>query len=101
MGYFRFRRSIKLLPGIRLNIGKKSSSVSVGVRGAHVTFGKTGTRTTVGVPGTGLSYTQVSPNHDEAGPSDGQTATSTRSPLGGLVLLLVIGLIAAAMFGSH
>ena len=46
---FRFRRSIKILPGIRLNFGKRGVSTSIGVRGAHVTFGKTGTRTTVGL----------------------------------------------------
>jgi Protein of unknown function (DUF4236) len=53
MGYFRFRRSIKILPGIRINVGKRSASVSLGVRGAHVTLRPGHTvRTTVGVPGT-------------------------------------------------
>jgi len=56
---FRFHRSIRLLPGIRLNFGKHGVSTSIGVRGAHVTFGASGTRTTVGLPGTGLSYTHV------------------------------------------
>jgi hypothetical protein len=56
---FRFHRSIKLLPGIRLNFGKRGVSTSIGVRGAHVTFGKTGTRTTVGLPGSGLSFTHL------------------------------------------
>jgi Protein of unknown function (DUF4236) len=59
MGYFRFRRSIKLLPGIRWNIGKKSTSVSFGVRGLNYTLGTKGSRTTVGIPGTGISYTNV------------------------------------------
>ena len=45
---FRFRRSIKILPGVRLNFGKRGISTSIGIRGAHVTVGKTGTRTTVG-----------------------------------------------------
>jgi hypothetical protein len=56
---FRFRRSIKLVPGIRLNFGKRGISTSIGVRGAHVTFGNSGTRTTVGLPGSGLSYTHL------------------------------------------
>src|SRR5271163_2487073 len=59
MGYFRFRRSFKILPGVRWNIGKKSSSISLGGRGCHYTIGPSGTRTTVGLPGTGLSYTSV------------------------------------------
>jgi hypothetical protein len=58
MGFFRFRRSIQILPGIiRFNFGKRGVSTSIGVRGAQVTFGRTGTRTAVGLPGSGLSYT--------------------------------------------
>lgn len=55
---FRFRKTIKVAPGVRINLGKKGASVSVGKRGANVTVGKTGVRTTVGAPGTGLSYTK-------------------------------------------
>src|ERR1700719_417309 len=62
---FRFHRSIKILPGIGLNFGKRGVSTSVGVRGAHVTFGKTGTRTTVGLPGSGFSYTHLDKPHHE------------------------------------
>lgn len=54
---FNFRKSFKIAPGVRLNVGKKGiSSVSVGGKGARVSVGKKGTRTTVGIPGTGLSY---------------------------------------------
>jgi hypothetical protein len=35
MGFFRFRRSIKLFPGVRWNFGKKSSSLSIGGRLMH------------------------------------------------------------------
>jgi hypothetical protein len=56
---FRFRRSISVLPGVRINIGKTGASVSAGVRGARVTFGRAGTRATVGIPGTGASYTHT------------------------------------------
>lgn len=54
---FRFRKSIKILPGIRLNVGKKGiNSVSVGGRGATTNIGKHGTLTTYSIPGTGISY---------------------------------------------
>jgi len=59
MGFFRIRSTVRILPGVSINLGKKGASVSVGVRGAHVTIGPTGTRQTVGLPGTGVSYTQV------------------------------------------
>lgn len=45
------------MPGVRLNFGRRGTSVSFGGRGFHYTVGKTGTRTTVGIPGTGMSWT--------------------------------------------
>ena len=43
---FRFRKSIKIAPGVRINLTKKGlSSVSVGKRGATVNVGKKGTYT--------------------------------------------------------
>jgi hypothetical protein len=58
---FRFHRSFRILPGVRLNLSKSGLSASLGIRGAHVTVGAKGTRTSVGLPGTGLSYTSYSP----------------------------------------
>lgn len=54
---FRFHRSISIIPGVRLNLGKTGVSLSAGAPGAHITVGKKGVRTTVGLPGTGLSLT--------------------------------------------
>jgi tetratricopeptide (TPR) repeat protein len=52
----RFRKSINLLPGVRLNISKSGASVSVGPRGAHITSGPRGTFFNLDLPGSGLSY---------------------------------------------
>lgn len=54
---FRFRRSIRILPGVRLNVSKGEVSTSIGGRGHSVNIGKRGVRGTVGIPGSGLSYT--------------------------------------------
>ena len=88
MGFFRFRRSIKLFPGVRWNIGKKSSSLSIGGRGAHYTVGTSGTRTTVGIPGTGLSYTETS-GHGSQSPEENSGCTGCLGQI--LILLLVLG----------
>ena len=57
MGW-RFRKSIKILPGVRVNIGKNSTSISLGGRGFHRTYSSTGRVTTsIGIPGTGVYYT--------------------------------------------
>jgi hypothetical protein len=63
---FRFRRSIRLLPGVRLNFSKGGVSASVGKRGATVNVGKRGVRATVGLPGTGLSYSERIDTQGEA-----------------------------------
>lgn len=56
---FRFRKSFKVAPGVRVNLGKKSASVSFGVKGARHTISSTGRRTSsIGIPGTGLYYTK-------------------------------------------
>jgi tetratricopeptide (TPR) repeat protein len=57
MGSMRFRKSIKIAPGVRVNVGKKSVGVSAGVRGARYSVSSSGRRTqTVGIPGTGISH---------------------------------------------
>lgn len=56
MGW-RFRKSIKIAPGVKLNFGKKSTGISFGNKGGGISFNsKTGTRVRVSIPGTGLSY---------------------------------------------
>ena len=53
-----FRRRIKIIPGVRLNISKSGLSASVGVRGASITLGgRGGTYANLGIPGTGI-YTR-------------------------------------------
>jgi hypothetical protein len=53
---FRFRRSIRLVPGLRLNLSKGAISATLGRPGASVNIGRRGVQGTAGLPGTGLSY---------------------------------------------
>jgi hypothetical protein len=54
---FKFRKRIKLAPGLWVNLSKGFPSFSIGKRGLTTNIGKRGVRTTVGMPGSGLSYT--------------------------------------------
>ncbi len=56
MGYFRFRKTFSIFPGVRINLSKTGVSGSLGGHGATVNVGKQGTNVTLGAPGTGLSY---------------------------------------------
>lgn len=69
---FRFRKTIKLAPGLRLNLGTRGASLSAGPRGASVTFGRNGVFGNVGIPGTGISYrTRLDGNRARPRPSGG------------------------------
>ena len=76
----RFRKSVKVAPGVRATIGKKGTSLSVGTKGARYTVNTSGRKTTtVGVPGTGLSYVSTSSPSKRKGTS-GSGGVVTLSP---------------------
>lgn len=85
---FRFRQTIRLLPGIRLNLSKTGASLSLGRRGATVNINRHGHKTTVGLPGSGMSYeterTPFGKDSETFLPSD---ASSKPDKTGGLDLL--------------
>lgn len=111
---FRFRQSIKLLPGIRLNVGKTVVSVSLGRRGNTINFGRRGIRHTLGIPGTGISYTrQLASRVDErrpfvlppvvpAVPAEGQSSSppmrSSWLPIIVVCALLMVAVVAGIRF---
>ena len=57
-GLLRFPHSIRLAPGIRLNIGKRGLSTALDGRRARITVIRN-TRTMVSAPDTGLRYTVI------------------------------------------
>ncbi|MCK1687990.1 DUF4236 domain-containing protein [Bradyrhizobium sp. 145] len=58
---FRFRRSFKIAPGVRLDLSGSGASVTLGAPGPHYTVGPRGTRTTIGLPGSGVSWSAYQP----------------------------------------
>lgn len=74
---FRFRRSVQLVPGVRLNLGKTGGSLSIGGRGASLNLGKRGVYGNLGLPGTGISYRE---RLDRPAHSSTTRAASTTSP---------------------
>ena len=61
MGHLRFRRSVKIAPGIKVNFNKNSISTTIGPKGMHYTVNSKGKTTkSIGIPGTGLYYTETS-----------------------------------------
>ncbi|RRN04666.1 DUF4236 domain-containing protein [Bibersteinia trehalosi] len=51
---FKFRKRIKIAPGITLNLSKKGVSTTIGGKGASVNIGKKGAYLNTSIPGTGF-----------------------------------------------
>ena len=53
----RFRKSVSIVPGVKMNFGKGSVGLSVGTKGARCSINSKGRATrSVGIPGTGISF---------------------------------------------
>lgn len=50
----RFRKSVRIAPGVRLNFSRSGVSTTIGGRGMSVNAGRRGTFLNAGIPGTGL-----------------------------------------------
>jgi Protein of unknown function (DUF4236) len=100
---FRFRRSVSLLPGIRLNFSTRGVSTSVGGRGFTLNFGKRGVRTTVGIPGTGISYSEMltrNSNGDSGAANDTPPAEGSSIGCGTAVFIVLAVVVLARVLGG-
>lgn len=81
----RFRKSLKLAPGIRMNLSGGGVSWTLGPRGASVGIGKRGTYLNAGLPGIGLSMRQALHSGGQA------RAVSSRPPPRTVKATLTVG----------
>lgn len=100
MGSLRFRRTLKIAPGIRLNVNKRSVGLSAGVRGARVSVNSDGRSTrSAGIPGTGLYYRSQTGGRSRRA-IDPTTVSPTRLLAHG-VGVLTVALFALGILGGH
>lgn len=111
---FRYRKSIRLGKGVRININKNSVGISAGVKGARVSLNSKGrTTTTVGIPGTGISYVHTDSVHSKGkrssqapSSSDFGSGLSPKKPpkkrkwLGGFIMAMSVYWIITALVMS-
>lgn len=96
---FRFSRRISIFKGLRLNLSKSGTSVSLGGRGAWLTFGKRGAQATVGIPGTGMSWREkiktppLSPAPQNAPQPGSNPGPNLKTALRLIILIGLLGLI--------
>lgn len=91
---FRFYRSWKILPGVRLNLSKSGISTTLGVRGANMNVGRPRRRYTLGLPGSGLSYVRNAAHKRRRGAAsredDGRAPRSSRVNIWWLVIAFIL-----------
>jgi len=101
---FRFRKSIRLIPGVRLNISKTGISTSIGPRGATINVGKRGVRGTVGLPGSGLSYSDMILRSQNRGSrpigSDPAQPSARKLPSGLFIAVAIAVIFGVVLFGA-
>lgn len=87
---FKLRKSVKIAPGVKINLSKSGVSTSIGGKGHSVNIGKRGVKTTVGIPGTGISHTSnITPTTKKKSSGCGTTT---------MLLLLVVLASGLALF---
>ena len=100
----RYRKSVKIAPGVKLNVGKKSVGLSVGTRGAHISANSSGRVTkTVGIPGSGLSYT-TSKTMGSQGERNTDCGLEKKQSLANKLLPFALGFLAVSLvlyFAAH
>ena len=101
---FRFRKSINLGGGFRINLSKSGVGYSYGGKGFRVTKRADGkTQTTMSIPGTGISYTETSGAKKKANSASAKkiSGTSDAGLLDNLANVLMILAIAVAAAGLY
>ena len=80
---WNWRKRKSILPGVRLNFGKKGISTTIGPRGASMTFGPNGTYLNTSIPGTGLY------NRKKIGESSNTTMDNSNIGCGRILLWIL------------
>src|SRR4051812_14601273 len=82
MGW-RFRKSFRVIPGVRLNVSTRGVSATIGGGPVSLNVGPSGAYANVGLPGTGISYRErlsggepAADTHDPALPEPGAPPTA-------------------------
>ena len=94
----RLRRSIRIAPGVRINLSRSGMSTTLGGRGTSLNIGRKGTRATMGIPGSGLSFSQRV-GHQAGGGSGGDGSNAGKTQAGGCAGVGCLGFFLLVLLG--
>jgi hypothetical protein len=92
-----FRKKIKILPGVNINISKSGLSTTIGPKGFSVNTGKNGSYLNTGLPGTGLySRQKLSSSNNFSDQREFVSGPKTKKTTG--ILCFFLGLLGVHRF---
>lgn len=95
-----WRKRKTIIPGVRLNFGKKGISTTIGPRGASMTFGPNGTYLNTSIPGTGLYNRQkIGGNNMNNTPATTENSGCEKVAIDFLSIIMWIHVILLALLG--
>lgn len=71
-----FRKSVNIMPGVKLNLSRSGPSISLGPKGLKYNINSRGSRVRCSIPGTGIYYTKNLSNSGNANRSNLRNTTS-------------------------
>ncbi|OLN21613.1 hypothetical protein BTO30_14115 [Domibacillus antri] len=94
---FKFRKSFKVAPGVKVNVSKKGIGTSVGGKYGRVSTSSRGTTVGGSIPGTGVSYSKTTGKGKKSTKEKNQQASGCLSGcLGCFGLIFIFGILFAA-----
>lgn len=94
----RFRRSMKVAPGVKVNFNKKSVGVTVGGKGYHYSVNSSGKKTTsFGIPGTGVSFVNVSSKKRQRGGGSAEPRPMSKGIYTTILIVAILWTIALGL----
>ena len=100
MGW-NFRRSKKIAPGVRLNLGKKSWGISFGSKHSRIIYNsKNGVSARTSIPGTGISFTQKLSDGKKKGGTQADAVSEPRASKKPVALWVLAVIFAVSGIGN-
>ena len=96
----RFRKRVKIAPGVNMNITKSGSSVTVGGKGGSINIGKNGVYGNAGIPGTGIYNRQKISDNSQKQKSEPEKLTGSSFVFASLIASILIGLFFSWALGN-
>lgn len=105
MASYRFRKSISLGNGVRMNIGKNGVSTSMKVGNTTFTTGSRGSYVTNSIPGTGISFREkIGGNYSSShggSPTNNSPIRNSGGPSAWLIIAIILGIALGALLISN